>query len=395
MRFHVLHRDHGTRARLGSLELTHAAIPTPAFMPCASLAVARACDSADLQAAGAQMLCCNAYHLWQRPGHEVIRDLGGLHRFMDWPGAILTDSGGYQVFSLSDPGRIGEEGVVFRSHVDGATLLLTPEQSLLIQNALGSDVAMAFDECTRYPVDPGYAAASVERTLRWAERSRAAHHNPDQALFGIVQGSVYPQLRERSARATVDVGFDGYALGGLSVGESKQQMLEAVEVCEPLLPADQPRYVMGVGTPLDLVECVARGMDLFDCVLPTRMARHGSLLTGQGTVKIKNARHRTDPAPLDEACDCPACRRHSRAYLHHLFRIGEASAWRLLSLHNLRFYSRLMERIREAVQAGQLDALRGEVRAWTRRDQGEKEPPACHAPSEPPAPFPFAPFMSR
>jgi queuine tRNA-ribosyltransferase len=299
----------------------------------------------------------------------VVRDLSGLHRFMDWPGAILTDSGGFQVFSLAEPRSITEEGVALRSHLDGQKLLLTAEQSIAIQNALGSDIAMMFDECTSYPVTHDYAAASVERTLRWAQRSRAAHCNPRQALFGIVQGSVYPDLRERSARATVDLGFDGYALGGLSVGESKHEMLAAVDLCEPLLPRGAPRYVMGVGTPSDIVECVARGVDLFDCVLPTRMARHGSLLTSAGTLKIKNAAHRTDPGPLDEACDCLTCRRYSRAYLHHLFRIGEATAWRLLSIHNIRFYMHLMERIRTAIEAGTLEDVRGEVLGWTRRDE--------------------------
>ena len=370
MTFSVLTTSSPSKARLGKLAFAHATIDTPAFMPCASLGVLRACDTADLEAAGVQMLCCNAYHLWQRPGEQIVRDLGGLHEMMDWRGGILTDSGGFQVFSLAQPRDISEEGVAFRSHVDGSPLLLTSEKSIAIQNALGSDVAMAFDECTSYPVEHDYAAESVERTLRWAERSKAAHANPRQALFGIVQGSVYADLRERSARGTVAIGFDGYALGGLSVGESKQEMLEVIDACEPLLPAEAPRYVMGVGTPSDIIECVARGIDMFDCVLPTRMARHGSLLTWQGVVKIKNAQHRTDPAPLDESCDCPACRRYSRAYLHHLLRIGEASAWRLLSLHNLRFYMSLMARIRRAISEGSLEEVRAQVGAWTRRDSG-------------------------
>jgi queuine tRNA-ribosyltransferase len=355
-------------ARLGRLHLTHAVVQTPAFMPCASLGVARALDTADLEAAGAAMLCCNAYHLWQRPGHGLVRELGGLHAMMDWAGGILTDSGGFQVFSLAEPKAVTEEGVGFRSHLDGSRLMLTAEQSIAIQNALGSDVVMMFDECTPYPVEHEYAAASVERTLRWGQRSKDAHDNPEQALFGIVQGSVFPDLRERSARGTVEIGFDGYALGGLSVGESKQQMLDALEVCEPLLPREATRYVMGVGTPLDIVECVARGIDLFDCVLPTRMARHGSLLTWEGTLRIKNARHRNDTGPLDELCDCHTCRRYSRAYLHHLFRIGEATAWRLLSIHNIRFYTRLMESIRHAVREGTLEGLRARLSDWTQRD---------------------------
>lgn len=371
--FHLLATDSASRARLGRIETARGVVETPAFMPCASHAVVRACAGADLESAGVRMLCCNAYHLWQRPGHDLVRDLGGLHAFMDWPGAILTDSGGFQVFSLATPRDISEEGVAFRSHVDGRRLLLTPELSAQIQNALGADIAMAFDECTPYPATREYAQASLERTLRWEERSRAAHETPAQALFGIVQGGVFADLRERSARAVVELGFDGHALGGLSVGESKQQMLEAVEVCESVLPADRPRYVMGVGTPSDIVECVLRGMDMFDCVLPTRMARHGSVLTAQGTVRIKNARHRADPAPLDETCDCPACRRHSRAYLHHLFRLGEAAAWRLLSLHNLRFYMRLMERIRGAIAEGTLAELAAQTQAWTLRDNAHDD----------------------
>lgn len=368
MTFTLLCEDRMTRARRGELALTHATIQTPAFMPCASLAVARACDTADLEGVGVQMVCSNAYHLWQRPGHEVVRNLGGVHRFMDWNGGVLTDSGGFQVFSLSDPGQITEEGVRFRSHLDGSRLLLTPELSIEIQNALGSDIAMIFDECAPYPSSHEYVAASLERTLRWADRSKQAHRNPDQAMFGIVQGGLFADLREESARRTVELGFDGYALGGLSVGETKAQMLEAVEICEPILPAGAPRYVMGVGTPSDIVECVRRGIDLFDCVLPTRMARHGSLLTPQGTVKIKNAVHRTSEEPIDHSCDCPACRRYSRAYLHHLFRIQEASAWRLLSLHNIRFYTRLMQSIRQAIETGTLDRVSAEVLSWTRRD---------------------------
>jgi queuine tRNA-ribosyltransferase len=368
MRFETLYQSAGA-ARLGRLYLAHATVDTPAFMPCASLGVARALDTADLENTGVAMLCANAFHLWQRPGHEVVRNLGGLHRFMDWSGAILTDSGGFQVFSLAHPRDITEEGVTFRSPVDGSRLTLTAELSVAIQNALASDVAMAFDECTSFPVPYEYAAESVERTLRWAQRSKDAHSNRNQALFGIVQGSVFRDLRERSAQGTVEIGFDGYALGGLSVGETKEQMLQAVEWCVPLLPPDAVRYVMGVGTPSDLVECVARGVDLFDCVLPTRMARHGSLLTSAGTVRIKNAVYREDPAPVDADCDCHTCRRYSRAYLHHLFRLGEASAWRLLSIHNVRFYMRLIDRIRRAIRQGTLESLRTEVAEWTQRDR--------------------------
>jgi len=373
MEFTVTKTDDSSRARLGELRLAHATLRTPLFMPCGSLGVVKACDSADIEAAGVQMMCCNAYHLWQRPGDETVRQMGGLHAFMDWHGGILTDSGGFQVFSLANPKDITEEGVAFRSHIDGRKLLLTAEDSIRIQSNLGSDIAMAFDECVEYPAEHDYVQRSLERTLRWARRSKAAHNSPDQALFGIVQGGLYPDLRRQSALRTLEIGFDGYALGGLSVGESKQQMLQAVEVCEPLLPRDAPRYTMGVGTPTDILECVQRGVDMFDCVLPTRMARHGSLLTWDGTVRIKNAAHRNDPRPLDETCDCPACSRYSRAYLHHLFRIQEASAWRLLSLHNIRFYKRLMHRIREAIQHGALQELALSVRSWTRRDSADEE----------------------
>jgi len=358
----------GSKARLGRLSLCHATIDTPAFMPCGSLGVVRACDTTDLQSVEATMLCCNAFHLWQRPGDDIVSSVGGLHSFMNWDRGILTDSGGFQVFSLASPRDITEEGVAFRSPVDGRHLMLTAEKSIAIQNALGSDIAMGFDECTSYPVTHEYAEMSLERTLRWLQRSRDAHGNPDQALFGIIQGSVYEDLRERSARGTLEIGFDGYALGGLSVGETKAQMLAAVETCEPIVPWDKPRYIMGVGTPADIVECVARGIDMFDCVLPTRMARHGSLLTWDGVIKIKNARHKADAGPLDPSCDCPACRRYSRAYLHHLFRIGEATAWRLLSLHNVRFYTRLMQTIRAAIADGTLETLRNRVVSWTQRD---------------------------
>jgi queuine tRNA-ribosyltransferase len=356
-------------ARTGTLTLTHGAVRTPVFMPCASLATVKACPSDLVEATGIEMLVCNAYHLWQRPGHDVIRELGGLHRFMGWEHPILTDSGGFQVFSLAKPKDITEEGVHFRSHISGEALLLTAELSLEIQNALGSDIAMIFDECTPYPAEREYVQASLERTLRWSERSRQAHRNPRQALFGIVQGGVYDDLRAMSARETVALGFDGYAIGGLSVGESKQQMLAALEAALPHLPADQPRYVMGVGTPLDILECAARGVDMFDCVLPTRMARHASLMTWDGPLKINRLEHARSDAPLDPACGCGACRRYSRGYLRHLFLCKEPVAWQLLSEHNLTFYATFMDSLREAIEQGTLDELRGRVSAWTVRER--------------------------
>lgn len=337
-------------ARLGQLTLTHGTVPTPVFMPCASLAVIKACPADLVETAGLRMVVSNAYHLWQRPGHEVVRGFGGLHEFMGWPHPILTDSGGFQVFSLANPKDITEEGVTFRSHLSGEKLFLTAEQSLAIQNALGSDIAMVFDECAPYPSSYDYVAQSLERTLRWSARSQAAHRNPRQALFGIVQGGVYEDLRVRSAQGTVALGFDGYAIGGLSVGESKAEMIAALEAVLPHLPPDQPRYVMGVGTPLDILECAARGVDMFDCVLPTRMARHGSLMTWDGPLKINRAEFAASNEPLDPDCPCPTCRRYPRGFLRHLFVCKEPAGWTLLSLHNLTFYARFIAALHEAIR---------------------------------------------
>ncbi len=358
-------------ARVGRLTLTHGSVETPVFMPCASLGVVKACPADLVAEAGLGMVVSNAYHLWLRPGHEVVRDLGGLHRFMGWDRPILTDSGGFQVFSLARLRDITEEGVAFRSHISGEALRLTAEKSLEIQNALGSDIAMIFDECAPYPSAHDYIERSLERTLRWSERSQAAHANPRQALFGIVQGGVYPDLRARSAEGTVAIGFDGYAIGGLSVGESKAEMLAALETVLPYLPEDQPRYVMGVGTPLDILECAARGVDMFDCVLPTRMARHGSLMTWDGPLKINRAEFARSAEPLDPDCPCPTCRRYSRGFLRHLFTAREPTGWTLLSLHNLTFYARFMAALREAIAAGAVDALRARLSAWTRREREE------------------------
>jgi queuine tRNA-ribosyltransferase len=360
-------------ARRGRLTLTHGTVETPVFMPCASLAVVKACPAELVTATGIGMVVSNAYHLWLRPGHEVVRELGGLHQFMGWDRPILTDSGGFQVFSLAKPRDITEEGVAFRSHISGEALLLTAERSLEIQNALGSDIAMIFDECAPYPSPHDYIARSLERTLRWSERSKSAHGNPHQALFGIVQGGVYPDLRARSAEGTVAIGFDGYAIGGLSVGESKAEMLAALETVLPHLPANQPRYVMGVGTPLDILECAARGVDMFDCVLPTRMARHGSLMTWDGPLKINRLEFARSPEPLDADCPCPTCRRHGRGFLRHLFICKEPAAWTLLSLHNLTFYARFMVALRQAIAAGTVDGLRARLSAWTRRERDEPE----------------------
>ena len=360
-------------ARVGRLTLSHGSVETPVFMPCASLAVVKACPAELVAATGIQMVVANAYHLWLRPGHEVVRELGGLHRFMGWDRPLLTDSGGFQVFSLAKPKDITEEGVAFRSHISGEALQLTAEKSLQIQNALGSDIAMVFDECAPYPSPHDYIRSSLERTLRWSERSQAAHANPHQALFGIVQGGVYPDLRAKSAERTVALGFNGYAIGGLSVGESKAEMLVALETVLPYLPPDQPRYVMGVGTPLDILECASRGVDMFDCVLPTRMARHGSILTWDGPLKINRAEFASSAEPLDPECPCIACRRHSRGFLRHLFACREPAAWTLLSLHNLTFYARFMVALRQAIAGGTIAQLRQRLSSWTRREREEPE----------------------
>jgi len=361
MDFQITARDPSSKARCGLLCSVAGHIETPAFMPCASRAVVRACSPQDIAAVGIQVVMCNAFHLLIRPGSEVIQQAGGLHRFMNWPGLIATDSGGFQVFSLADRTDISEEGVSIRSPLDGTLIEVTPELSIQVQNELGADIIMAFDDCTHYPCDHGDAGRSMERTLRWAERSKAAHSNAEQALFGIVQGSVYSELRRESARATAEIGFPGYAIGGVSVGETEGEMLTALDAALPELPPQAPKHLLGVGVPTQVIAAVKRGIDLFDCVLPTRNARHGLLYTWEGLVRINNAQYREDLQPLSEQCDCPACTEYSRAYLHHLFRIEEAAAWRLLTLHNLRFFAQLMEQIREAISAGELSQLGARV----------------------------------
>jgi queuine tRNA-ribosyltransferase len=301
---------------------------------------------------GASIVLGNTYHLMLRPGEALVRELGGLHRFMHWDRPILTDSGGFQVFSLGDLRSIDEQGVTFRSPVNGDRIFLSPERSMAVQRALGSDIVMAFDECTPYPASLGAARVSMELSMRWAARSKAAHGDNPNALFGIVQGGVYPELRGESVARLLDIGFDGYAIGGLSVGEPKEDMLEMTAHTAARLPTDRPRYLMGVGTPADLVEGVRRGIDMFDCVMPTRNARNGHLFTSRGTVRIRNARHRTSPEPLDPDCGCYTCRHYSRAYLHHLDRQNEILGARLNTLHNLAFYLDLMHRARAAIRAG-------------------------------------------
>ena len=365
--FDVSHVD--GRARRGQLQTAHGVIQTPAFMPVGTSGAVKALLHRDLQELGAEVLLANTYHLLLRPGDELIGRVGGLHRFMGWSGPILTDSGGYQVFSLSGRRTVTEQGVRFRSHLDGSEHLLTPERSTEIQARLGSDIAMAFDECTAYPVSPDQARTSMDLTHRWAQRSRDRFlelrdrpgdgvTNRGQAQFGIIQGSVFPHLRRESVEATVGVGFEAYAIGGLSVGESPADMYDIAEQTASLLPPDRPRYLMGVGMPNDLVEAVARGIDMFDCVLPTRNARNGQLFTRTGPINIKGARFAEDMDPPDPECGCYTCRHFSRAYLRHLYMANEMSAASLNTLHNLHFYLDTMRRIGESIVLGSFETFR-------------------------------------
>ncbi len=337
-------------ARRGTLSLAHGTVETPVFMPVGTYGSVKAMSPAELKEIGAQIVLGNTFHLWLRPGLEVIGAHGGLHRFMGWDGPILTDSGGFQVFSLGELRKISEEGVKFQSPINGDRCFLTPEESMRIQKVLNSDIVMIFDECTPYPADESQAADSMRLSLRWAERSKKAHEGNPNALFGIVQGGMHEHLRDESLRGLIGIGFDGYAIGGLSVGEPKEDMLRILDHTVPRLPTDKPRYLMGVGTPEDLVDAVSRGIDMFDCVMPTRNARNGWLFTRNGVVKIRNAGYRNDLAPLDEACGCYTCRNFTRAYLHHLFRAQEILGARLNTLHNLYYYQELMAGIRRAIE---------------------------------------------
>lgn len=347
--FSVLKKDGATAARLGSLTTPHGTIDTPIFMPVGTQATVKAMTPEELQETGARIILANTYHLYLRPGHELIGRLGGLHRFMNWQGPILTDSGGFQVFSLGELRKINEEGVSFRSHLDGSSHFIGPEEAIRIQESLGSDIIMCFDECTPYPAEYDYVLKSMELTTRWARRCKAAHTREDQALFGIVQGGMHPELRERSAHDLQEIGFDGYALGGLSVGEEKEVMHEMLQRCAPFLPEDQPRYVMGIGAPEDLIEGIAAGFDMFDCVMPTRNARNGMLFTSTGRVNIKGAAYAEDSGPVDPCCTCYVCRNYSRAYLRHLYRSGEILASRLNTWHNIHYFLNLMGEARQAI----------------------------------------------
>ncbi len=348
------------RARAGRLTLRSGTVETPVFMPVGSRATVRGLTPEHVRSTGARMILANAYHLALRPGAETVAALGGLHRFMHWDGPILTDSGGYQVFSLAEHRSIGEDGVRFRSPLDGARMFLGPAECMRIQEQIGADVAMVLDHCAGHPCTHEEAADALERTLRWAAQCRAAHVREDQALFGIVQGSVYDDLRERSARATVEMGFDGYAVGGVSVGEGEEQRRGAVDAAMPHLPADRPRYLMGVGFPPDLVRAIGQGIDMFDCVAPTRMGRNATAFTPDGRLRMRNSAMRLDPAPVQDGCGCLCCRLYSRAYVHHLFRVGEMLGPILLTLHNLTFYEDLVARARRAVEQGRYAQFEGE-----------------------------------
>ena len=348
--FEVLKKDIQSGARLGRIMTSHGEVQTPVFMPVGTQGTVKALLPETLSELGVEMILGNTYHLYLRPGHQLIRDLGGLHHFMHWDKPILTDSGGFQVYSLGALRKINEAGVLFQSHIDGSRHFISPEIAVSIQEALGSDIVMCLDECTPYPVTLREAEKSLDLTLQWAVRSKKAAKNSEQALFGIVQGGMYPDLRKKSVEKLVEINFDGYALGGLSVGEPKEIMMNTVVNINPLLPFDKPRYLMGVGLPEDIVACVDHGVDLFDCVIPTRSARNGLLFTNHEKVVIKHARYRDDPLPVDRLCDCYTCRNYSRAYLRHLFMAKEILAMVLNTIHNVRFYMRLMERIREAIR---------------------------------------------
>ncbi len=360
LEFTVQQTDMGGSARAGLLKTAHGTIETPAFMPVGSLGAVKGIGPEDLAGLGFRLILNNAYHLYLRPGHRLIEELGGLHAFTGWPGAILTDSGGFQVFSLAKLCRVTDEGVTFQSHVDGSSHHITPERAIEIQEALGADIIMAFDECVALPSSRERVHEALKRTGAWARRCQAARRRSDQALFGIVQGGHDPALRVESAQDLVSLEFDGYAVGGLSVGEEKSVMYSMLDATVPALPADRPRYLMGVGLPEDLIEGVARGIDLFDCVVPTRHGRTGWLFTASGRVLIKQARYAKDERPIDPACCCPVCRKHSRAYLHHLFGVKEMLGVRLNTMHNLYYFADLMRQIRSAIAAGSFAAFRRE-----------------------------------
>lgn len=377
MSFQVTATAATSAARRGTLTTAHGVVSTPMFMPVGTQAAVKAVAPRELEELGAAVILGNTYHLALRPGVAIVRDAGGLHKFMGWPNSILTDSGGYQIFSLSKLRRVTEEGVTFQSHVDGSTLFLGPREVMSVQCDLGADIAMVLDECTPSPCPHEEAHESLALTLKWARLCREQARAPGQQVFGIVQGGLHRDLRERAAAALVALAFDGYALGGLSVGEPEADMLRVLEWTVPLLPHDRPRYLMGVGTPRQMVEAVARGVDLFDCVLPTRLGRHGSAYTAQGTVPVKAARYKADYRPIEDGCDCPACRGFTRAYIRHLLNVDEMLGRRLLTLHNLHYYLNLMACVRRHLEAGTFDEFRAEF--GRRADSEAAAPVRCGA----------------
>ena len=349
-KYKKIHEDKNCKARLGELNVFGKTVKTPVFMPVGTLATVKFLSPEDIKNIGSSVILSNTYHLWLRPGDETVKKAGGLHKFMNYDGPILTDSGGFQVFSLADARKIKEEGVTFKSHLDGSKLFISPEKSIEIQQNLGSDIAMSFDECIPYPSSYEYVKDSMHRTLRWAKRGLDVHTREDQALFGIVQGGEFEDLRKECAVALADMNFDGYSIGGTSVGEDKETMYKMIDYSIAYLPEDKPRYLMGVGAVNDILNGIERGVDMFDCVLPTRIARHGTLMTSQGRINIKKNIYKEDFSPLDPACDCECCRNYTKAYLNHLYRCNEGLGSRLLSIHNLRFLIRLVEGAREAIE---------------------------------------------
>ncbi len=348
-KYELVHKDAKSNARLGKLNVFGRVVDTPVFMPVGTQATVKFLSPEDIKNIHASIILANTYHLWLRPGPDILIKAGGIHKFMNYDGPVLTDSGGFQVFSLAESRQIKEEGVTFKSHLDGSRMFMAPEDSIHIQEAIGSDIAMSFDECIPYPSDYDYVKDSVERTLRWAKRGQDAHTRKDQALFGIVQGSRYEDLRKYCAEELAKMDFDGYSIGGTSVGEDKQTHYKMLDYTLPYLPTDKPRYEMGIGAINDILEAVERGVDMFDCVLPTRIARHGTLMTSQGRITIRKAIYKDDFSPLDPECDCECCKNYTKAYLNHLFRSDEGLGNRLMSIHNLRFLIRLMEGIRQAI----------------------------------------------
>jgi queuine tRNA-ribosyltransferase len=376
MQFEILKSDKNSSARLGRCHTAHGVFQTPAFMPVGTQGTVKALTPEDLREMGAEIILSNTYHLYLRPGHERIQRLGGLHRFMHWDYPLLTDSGGFQVFSLNSLVKITEGGVQFQSHIDGSRHEITPEKAVKIQEALGADIIMCLDECTPYPAGHEETERSLELTLNWSRRCKDSHHREDQALFGIVQGGMYPDLRQRCVEALGEMGFDGYALGGLSVGESKEMMLEVVSRTTPLLPLGQPRYLMGVGTPWDIAQAVLYGVDMFDCVLPTRNARNGMLFTKSGRLVIKNARYADDDSPVELGCSCYTCLHYSRAYLRHLYLAEEILAMRLNTIHNLHFYMAFMEEVRQAIAEERLkDWIKTCYAQWNPEEENDTGQP--------------------